>query len=65
MKTLQDFGVKQTQLGNIQGGCAQTGYKTSSGSTGTDTWCDKNGDKKMTKDEVYDYVETKSFVKGF
>lgn len=53
MKTLQDFGVKQTQLGNIQGGCAQTGYRTSSGSTGTDTWCDKNGDKKMTKDEVY------------
>lgn len=54
MKRLDDFRVEKTQMKNIQGGCALTHFLTPTGSLGTDSWCDKNGDGKMTRDEVTD-----------
>lgn len=57
MKSLKDFRVEKKQLKNIQGGCRQTNYRTKQGATGTDTWCDKNLDGEMTKDEISDYKQ--------
>nr|WP_298000713.1 hypothetical protein [uncultured Flavobacterium sp.] len=57
MKKLEGFKVETTQLKNIQGGCRPTGYKVNStGETGTDSWCDTNGDGIKQNSEVSGYT---------
>lgn len=61
MKKLDDFRVEKTQLKNIQGGCRPTEYRVNStGATGTDSWCDTNGDGIKQANEVSNYTPNTS-----
>lgn len=63
MKKLDDFKIEKTQLKNIQGGCRQTEYRVrSTGATGTDSWCDSNGDGIKQDNEVSNYTPNTNVV---
>ena len=50
----QDASLNDSQLKNLVGGlCRRTSYIVrSTGKTGTDSWCDNNGDGKVQGSEI-------------